>query len=147
MKHKDSETIIEIEYYYKNTQSNIFRIILIMGLLIPIICTLYITILSIIFIKNQILFITTISLFLILIYFAYHIIFKIKIICKLTNKGIIFQNKMFHHLVKWENISSYIIKNEFILLKTKGWKYVGLGFPINHKKKQIINILNFYIKK
>lgn len=85
MKNKDLHTLIEIEYNYKDSKSILFKFILILGLLIPLLSTFYISLLSFIFFKNQILTISTTILFLILIYFAYIILFKIKIICKLTS--------------------------------------------------------------
>ena len=147
MKNNNSHTLMELEYRYKDSQSQIFLTIFSIGFIIPIICAMYLATISLIFRYNAIFTLAFASLSFLFIYIGYISFFKIKIKCRLTDKGIIFENKMFHHKLKWNEINSYEIKNDFVLLNTKGIKYIGIGFPIKNHKDKTINILNFYITK
>lgn len=142
---KEYETLLELNYYNKDIKILLFRIIILIGFLVPVFSSFFVAIIS--FIVNEFI----ISLFsgiltILLIYLTYYMFFKMKINCKITNKGLLIKNRHFKHFINWDQIESYSIKNDFVKINTKGFKYIGIGFPVQTQKDKITKILNFYVK-
>lgn len=144
--HKDYETLLELNYHNKDIKIPLFRIIISIGFLVPILSSFFVAITSII-VGEFIISLFSGILTILLIYSTYYMFFKMKINCKITNKGLLIKNRHFKHFINWNNIESYNIKNDFATIKTKGYKYIGIGFPVQNQKDKIIKILNFYVKK
>ena len=141
------QILYETKYSYKDLKNKNFAFIYMIALFL-INFSLFITLITSLILLDKLL-LSFLILFAILFidvsfYFA---IFKIKVDAKITDKGLIFQNKMFSNFIKWEDIKSYELKRNFLNLEIKNMKYIGLGFPVKEQDNdKIKNIMKFYIK-
>lgn len=134
--------LLELNYHINDLK---IKPIIIMQIIFPIICL--ITGVFSIMMKEYL--ISLLSFGLLILFGVVYLLedFKLKIDCKLTDRGIIIGNVIAkHQMLQWQDINSYELSDGLIYLNVTNLSSKP-RFPVLNQKEKIIQILNYYIKK